>query len=228
MSAFSRPLGQGGKANVSVSVIRSVGGACSSDLRSWADSYIDFSAGNTYYELEGRKQTTVSGLIAYEAVFDSYGSSKEVNLYLMAGQNSYRLIGRTDIVGNESPALAVQFLESVLYSFDPGPAAAPAPPPQPPNSRLQHSNSETIYLSDGSILFQGYFTNNDSYWWATDITVKLQLRNASSFVVADFEVTPYNEQLQPGERTLYEIRVPPNQSAWDTSLINWAWNWSCS
>ena len=181
-----------------------------------------------YRTLEARRQVTVSGLNAYEAIFDAYGWSKEVQIYLMAGQNSYHLVASTDIDRGvyDSLNLAVEHLESILYSFDPGPDGTQPVPPQPPNSRLQHSESETLHLSDGSKLFQGQFTNNDSYWWATDIAVNLQLKNASGIVLEGFKVMPDNERLQPEERTSYEIRVPQNPPAWETSQISFTWGWS--
>ena len=116
----------------------------------------------------------------------------------------------------------------MVYSFAPGPTVDTQPvPPLPPDTHLDQVQGESLVLSDGAIVFQGSLTNNDSFWWAADIKVELTLRDARGVVVWELETPPDDEELEPGEVTGYEIRVPADAPFWETSQIDTTRTWSC-
>lgn len=92
------------------------------------DSRVSYNDG--YETLIERKHITVAGLDAYEATFAEEGSSGNslVSIYLIAGQDTYSLSGSTPRVGDEAISTTqFEFLESILYTFDPGPDAVQRP-----------------------------------------------------------------------------------------------------
>ena len=121
MSAYVLP--EIGVGRVLISVIRSEGKGCASTIEEWADFHIGY-WNSEYTVLQGRKKVLLSGLNAYEALFYEYGRYVVVYLYFMAGENAYRLSASAEMAFDDSQILAVPFLESILYSFDPGSASA--------------------------------------------------------------------------------------------------------
>ena len=144
----------------------------------------------------------------------------------LVGKNGYEISAIADI---KSWPDVNDLLPQIIYSFAPGPGVNTDPfPPEPPTTRVILSSSETIYLSDGSTLYQGHITNNDSYWWATNLKVQLTLQDANGAAVWETEISPETISLRPEERTLYEIRVPSDAPSSELSQIGLTWNWSCS
>lgn len=119
---------------VSLTVRRGAGKGCLTDLKSWSDSIINAQVDSSrgYEKLVGRKHLTVAGLNAYEATFtgDNMSGMSSVTIYLLAGQNTYTLYASTwRIADGSSGTTQFEFLESILYSFDPGPDAKKWPCP---------------------------------------------------------------------------------------------------
>jgi len=180
------------------------------------------------FNLVSTKALTLAGLPAIEVVYDvrfENSMFRHIDLSIVVGTDAYEVRGATRPEQWDSYG---QLLEQLVRSFTPGPTADTRQvPPKPPNSRLEQTKGETLYLSNGNKLFQGTVTNKDSYWWATDIRVTLTLRNASDTVVWELGVTPSNEKLKPRESARYEIRVPAIAPAWETSQVGRTWKWSC-
>ena len=177
------------------------------------------------------KRITLAGRPATLAAYEQpFGNNKwwKVDLYTIFGKRQYDLSASTSYQGAGDVAdRAIEFLESILVTFNPGTDATNDVPAKPPNSRMELDESERLTLSDGTLLYQGYLNNNDSNWEATDVKLKLNLKDTSGASVWESEVSPSDDVIPPRDSTLYEIRVPPNAPNWETSQISWTWKWRC-
>lgn len=134
LSAWARPVLESRRKDVHITIRREEGVGCSSDLRPWADFQRDrwasFGLSDVYRRMS-YNQARIRGLPAYEAVFHVYrGPSRddfrltatEVEIYLMSGSDGFVLAGEAFLFPAEDPPeRAVEFLESILFTFDPGP-----------------------------------------------------------------------------------------------------------
>jgi hypothetical protein len=237
--AGKRPVGRW-LADVNVSVTK--GRRCGQDSSSWADSNTVHWEDLRTYEQIFRQAMDVNGVKAEEVLYDvSNGTALELHLYLVVDTDIYSLTASTDLdLPGDSLEIALPFLESVLLSFQPGqPSATPA---RPPDSAIQVHAGDSVVMLDGDVEIGGRITNTDTFWWATDILVSVELQNASLEVIWEAQTAPNTQMLEPGGRAWYKFFVPlqeahyhlappapprSNSPDWEGFFVRMEWDWFC-
>lgn len=99
-------------------------------------------------------------------------------------------------------------------------------PPPPPDTALK-ADSWFSYPYDGSLIYQGIVTNQDSRFRATDLVVTVRVFGSASRLLAEGRATVSRTTLRPGEQTTWQYHISPSMARQTVYCdYRYTWNWS--